>query len=153
MGGFCAKEQPIDKGDVNIGKSDQVVSQFYSGALLNKEEGRWYVTATEPRFKFCELSDDRILELEDIITTVEREKGRPAYACELFQEHVARVQPEDPTLSGPFRNELFALFKPDMVLADAEMNQYSMNPDLLKKDSPFELCSDRIARMFPEYEV
>ena len=28
-----------------------------------------------------------------------------------------------------------------------------MNPTLLKKDSPFELCSDRIARMFPEYEV
>ena len=45
------------------------------------------------------------------------------------------------------REPLANLFKDDRVLCDAEMNQYSLNPELQRdgqNESPFELCSDRL---------
>ena len=52
-----------------------------------------------------------------------------------------------------FIADMFALFKNDQVLCDAEMNRYSLNTELLREGSEFELCSDRIKRMFSEYDV
>lgn len=51
---------------------------------------------------------------------------------------------------------LYDLFKDDRVLCDAEMNLFSLNPALqrYKEDSsPFELCSDRMERLYPTYSL
>ena len=53
--------------------------------------------------------------------------------------------------------QIFNLFKDDRVLCDAEMNMFSLNASHQKSqanpDGVFELCSDRLARKFPTYEL
>jgi hypothetical protein len=50
---------------------------------------------------------------------------------------------------------LMELYRNDEILADREQNRYSLNKDLQKTtenpDSPYELFSDRIKRLFPTY--
>ena len=52
--------------------------------------------------------------------------------------------------------QLSDLFKDDRILCDSEMNLYSLNPDLQRtasNESPFELCSDRMQRLYPTYAL
>jgi len=62
-----------------------------------------------------------------------------------------------------FRKVGHTAFKMDLVLADKELNYFSTNPeyqldgpsanaDLINEKNPFELCSDRIARIMPTYD-
>ena len=53
--------------------------------------------------------------------------------------------------------QIFNLFKDDRVLCDAEMNMFTLKASNQKSqanpNSDFELCSDRLARKFPTYEL
>jgi len=52
--------------------------------------------------------------------------------------------------------DVYDLFKDDLVLSDAEMNLFSLRPDLQRtasNESPFELCSDRMQRLYPTYSL
>ena len=51
---------------------------------------------------------------------------------------------------------LYNFYKDDLVLADREMNQFSLNPALQRNDSnnsSFELFSDRMQRLYPTYTL
>ena len=52
---------------------------------------------------------------------------------------------------------MLSLFKDDLVLCDAECNMYSVDSYLqrsaMNKSSEFELCSDRMQRLYPDYEL
>jgi len=61
-----------------------------------------------------------------------------------------------PSQPDKVMDNVYDLFKDDLVLCDAEMNRFSLRPDLQRTElnqSPFELCSDRMVRLYPTYSL
>ena len=86
-----------------------------------------------------------------MIRKLEAELGRPVYFVEIYQ---GLIQEYGPQALKEARVDAFNLFKDDLVLCDAEMNLYTLNPELQSTDqnpTDYELCSDRIERKFPSY--
>ena len=86
---------------------------------------------------------------------LERELKRPVYFVEIYKATLER--PIDGKQKPADRIDLNSLFKDDLVLADEEMNRFSLDPKLQRcpKSNPdgcFELCSDRMLRKFPGYK-
>jgi len=87
------------------------------------------------------------------ISKLEVEKERPIYFVEVYQE---MMRDSDTDQMRNSVQNIFNLFKDDKVLADAEMNLFSLNPELQRNqanDSKFELCSDRMERLYPTYKL
>ena len=75
------------------------------------------------------------------------------YFVEIYQDIVREASTDD--MRDSVQN-LYNLFKDDKVLCDAEMNLFSLNHELqctALKETPFELCSDRMARLYPTYKL
>lgn len=61
-----------------------------------------------------------------------------------------------PSQPDKVMDNVYDLFKDDLVLCDAEMNRFSLRPDFQRTElnqSPFELCSDRMVRLYPTYSL
>ena len=85
---------------------------------------------------------------------LEKELKRPVYFVDMYKATLER--PIDGEQKPADRIDLASLFKDDLVLADEEMNRFSLDSKLqyCQTSNPggqFELCSDRVLRKFPGY--
>ena len=90
------------------------------------------------------------------IARLENEKKRPVYIIEVVRETMER--PVDAEQKPATRVDMLNLFKDDLILCDKECNLYSLDKSrqrgaYMNTESPFELCSDRLQRLFPDYRL
>ena len=87
----------------------------------------------------------------EALTRAENAHGRPPYVLEICQHWNSAI---------PMIGQIFVLiglqeiFRNDECLADPENNRFSINPAMqstAENPTPFDLYSDRIARIFPTY--
>ena len=76
------------------------------------------------------------------------------YIIEVVRETMER--PVDAEQKPATRVDMLNLFKDDLILCDKECNLFSLDKSrqrgaYMNTESPFELCSDRLQRLFPDY--
>lgn len=82
--------------------------------------------AEEKMIKRQNCADEMAEQLIDTIRNLEESKGRPVYFIEIWQ---SMKQPDS------IEFEVFELFKDDRVLADLEMNLFSLNQSLQRTEA------------------
>ena len=93
------------------------------------------------------------------IHKTELRKEAPVHLIEIYK--FWKIVEETDSNGGPrstltdFQNALLELYREDQILADDQMDRFSVMQSVQNTDrssSDFDLCSDRFVREFPSYE-
>ena len=121
-------------------------------------------TATQQLLKPILEDQDLDLKLNAVysaISSAEFKKGKPVHLLDILKELMHKAEngevqlPPDFTFACPkMCPYVFELFRKDEIMSDKMMDYFSVDPAMqcmFGNSTGFELCSDRLAKDFPQY--
>ena len=93
----------------------------------------------------------KLLKVDEVIEALreaEKIKGGPVFTVDIYKTHL-KMNPDVPPVPWLTLGVLYDLFRTDQVLADMELNKWTLNPELQSSEgnkTDYEVYSDRFRR-------